>query len=219
MGGGPARRRTTFTSSPPWPAKTGPARVWNDFFRVRDACRDAERRFGLRVTAPADRTAARRPARSETEQAARRGWGEAPRVTLRREVSTAAAGARTEQEFFARLAQAGVMTRQRYSVASPGQVTGYAVGLAHHTARDGGIVWYGGGKLAADLTLAEAASPVGRDAARKQARSRDTGCLRQRPAPCSGARSPARRGRQGMRPGSSPGFARTACWYGCGSAT
>jgi hypothetical protein len=32
-------------------------------------------------------------------------------------------------------------------------VTGYAVGLPHHTAKDGGIVWYGGGKLAADLTL------------------------------------------------------------------
>ena len=127
--------------------------IWNDFLKVRDACREVEMRFGLTVTAPADRTAARRPARSETEQAARRGWGEAPRVTLRREVSVAAAGARTEQEFFARLAQAGVVTRQRYSVASPGQVTGYAVGLAHHTARDGGTVWYGGGKLAADLTL------------------------------------------------------------------
>jgi hypothetical protein len=47
--------------------------VWNDFYRVREACQDAETRFGLRCTAPADRTAARRPARSETEQAARRG--------------------------------------------------------------------------------------------------------------------------------------------------
>ena len=45
------------------------------------------------------------------------------------------------------------MTRKRYSVTSPGEVTGYAVGLPHHTAKDGGTVWYGGGKLAADLTL------------------------------------------------------------------
>ena len=127
--------------------------IWNDFMKVREACREVEERFGLTGTAPADRTAARRPARSETEQAARRGWGEPPRVTLRREVSTAAAGARTEQEFFARLAEAGVVIRKRYSVTSPGQVTGYAVGLAHHTAKDGGTVWYGGGKLAADLTL------------------------------------------------------------------
>ena len=36
---------------------------------------------------------------------------------------------------------------------NPGEVTGYAVGLPQHTAKDGGIIWYGGGKLAADLTL------------------------------------------------------------------
>src|SRR6266699_2536569 len=69
-------------------------KIWNDFYRVREACRDAETRLGLTATAPADRTAARRPARAETEQAARRGWDEPPRVRLRREVSAAAAGAR-----------------------------------------------------------------------------------------------------------------------------
>ena len=128
-------------------------KIWNDFYRVREACQAAETRFGLQATAPADRTAARRPGRSETEQAARRGWAEPPRVTLRREVSVAAAGAGSEQEFFARLAVAGVAARRRYSVTSPGEVTGYAVGLPRHTAQDGGIVWFGGGKLAADLTL------------------------------------------------------------------
>jgi hypothetical protein len=127
--------------------------TWNDFYRVREACRDAERRFGLRSTAPADRTAARRATRAETEQAIRRGWAEAPRVTLRREVSTAAAGSGTEQEFFARLDQAGILVRKRYSTTHPGEVTGYAVGLPNHRASDGGVVWYGGGKLAADLTL------------------------------------------------------------------
>ena len=131
----------------------GKPRTWNDFYRVREACQDAERRFGLRPTAPADRTAARRATRAETEQAARRGWDETPRAFLRREVCTAAAGAGAEQEFFARLRQAGVLVRLRHSTTSPGQVTGYAVGLAGHTARDGGVTWYGGGKLAADLTL------------------------------------------------------------------
>jgi hypothetical protein len=128
-------------------------RIWNDFYRVREACQDAEARFGLRSTAPADRTAARCPSRSETEQARRHGWGEPPRETLRREVCTAAAGARTEQEFFARLVDARVAIRKRYSTTCPGEVTGYAVGLPRHTAKDSGIVWYGGGKLAADLTL------------------------------------------------------------------
>ena len=128
-------------------------RVWNDYYRVREACREAERRFRLRPTAPADRTASRRPTRAETEQAARRGWAEPARVTLRREVCTAAASAASQREFFARLRAAGVLVRERNSTVKLDQVTGYAVGLAGHTARDGGVVWYGGGKLAADLTL------------------------------------------------------------------
>jgi hypothetical protein len=129
------------------------ASTWNDYYRVREACQEAERRFGLRSTAPADRTAARRPTRAEAEQAARHGWAEPARVTLRREVCTTAAGAGSEQEFFASLRAAGVLVRERYSTVNPDQVTGYAVGLPGHTARDGGVVWYGGGKLAADLTL------------------------------------------------------------------
>jgi hypothetical protein len=128
-------------------------RIWNDFFQVREACQDAEARFGLRSTAPADHTAARCPSRAETEQAVRRGWSEPPRVRLRREVCTAAAGARSEQEFFARLGDAGVAVRRRYSTTSSGEVTGYAVGLPADTTKEGQIIWYGGGKLAADLTL------------------------------------------------------------------
>jgi hypothetical protein len=83
----------------------------------------------------------------------RRGWAEPSRATLRREVSTAAAGSGTEQEFFARLDQAGILVLKRYSTAHPGEVTGYAVGLPRHKASGGRVVWYGGGKLAADLTL------------------------------------------------------------------
>ena len=95
-------------------------------YKVRAACLAAEQRYGLRSTAPADRTAARRPTRAENEKAARCGLDEAPRVTLRRQVTTAAAAAGSEGEFFARLDQAGVLVRKRFSVTSPGQVTGYS---------------------------------------------------------------------------------------------
>ena len=108
---------------------------------------------GCEPTAPADRTAAKRASRAETEQAARLGWSEAARVTLRREVSAAVAGAGSEREFFDRLEQAGVLVRKRYSTINLGEASGYAVGLADHTTKDGAIVWYGGGKLASDLTL------------------------------------------------------------------
>ncbi len=135
-------------------ARQDGARVstWNSRYRVRDACIAAEQRYGLRSTAPADRTANQCPTRAENEKAARRGLGEPPRVTLRRHVATAAATASSAEEFFARLGQAGVQVRVRYSTKNPGQVTGYSVSLPGDTTRDGTAVWYGGGKLAADLS-------------------------------------------------------------------
>jgi len=126
--------------------------VHNERYRVRDACLAAERRYGLRMTAPADRTAPRYPSRGENEKATRRGLPEAPRVTLRRQVATAAASAASQAEFFARLDQAGILVRQRHSTQNPGQVTGYAVALPGDTGTDGGPVWFGGAKLAADLS-------------------------------------------------------------------
>jgi hypothetical protein len=90
-----------------------------------------------------------RPGRRGGDPAARRA---APRITLRRQVAAAAASANSEQEFFACLDRAGVLVRKRFSVKNPGQVTGYSVALPGDTAKDGGPVWYGGGKLAADLT-------------------------------------------------------------------
>jgi hypothetical protein len=128
------------------------ASIRNDRYRVRDACRAAERKYGLRRTAPADRTAARCPSRAETEKAARRRLDEPPRVTLRRAVTTAAAASASEAEFFTRLGQAGITVRQRHSTRNPGQVTGYAVALPGDTAKDGSPVWYSGGKLAPDLS-------------------------------------------------------------------
>ena len=127
-------------------------RIVNERYRVRDACIAAEERFGLRSTAPADRTAARSPSRAETGKAARHGRGEPPRTTLRRHVATAAASAASADEFFAKLDQAGILVRRRYSTRNPGQVTGYAVALPGHTTQNGEPVWYGGGKLAADLS-------------------------------------------------------------------
>ncbi|MBO0815225.1 MAG: hypothetical protein J2P30_08795 [Actinobacteria bacterium] len=116
-------------------------RIWNDFYRVREACREAEQTLGMHRTAPADRTAARRATRAETEQASRRGWEEPPRVTLRREVCTAAAGAATEQEFFTHLQPAGVLVMTRFTTPrrSPATTTttpgGWPRSPRHHRER------------------------------------------------------------------------------------
>ena len=138
-------------------------RIWNDYYRVREACQDAERRFGLRPTAPADRTAARRPTRAETEQAIRRGWAEPPRVTLRREVCTAAAGARTEAGVLRPAGAAGVLVRKRYSTVNPGRghrVRGRAA-PPHGAGRRGGLVRRREARRRSDV--AEAARPAGPD--------------------------------------------------------
>jgi hypothetical protein len=126
--------------------------TFRDYYRVGETCRAVEDRYGLTVTPARDRTAAKRPTRAETEKARRTGRAEPPRVTLAREVRYAAATASGEQDFFDRLARIGVLVRPRYSDRTPGQVTGYAVALPTGATADGAPVWFGGGKLAPDLT-------------------------------------------------------------------
>ncbi len=75
------------------------------------------------------------------------------RAVLRSRVTTAAGQARDEAGFFAQLRESGVLVRLRYSEINPGEVTGYAVALPGHTEPDGTPRWYGGGRLAAGLTL------------------------------------------------------------------
>ena len=129
------------------------AHLHNEYYRIGEALRDLEAQYGLAAVARADRTAARRPGRAETRTAARAGQAEPPRVTLRRHVQAAAAGARSEAEFFAVLARREVRVWLRHSERDPAEVTGYAVGLPGHLAAAGQQVWFGGGKLAPDLTL------------------------------------------------------------------
>ena len=99
-----------------------------------------------------DRRAAGRPARSRRRPAGAAGANH-PGSRCGGRSATAAAGASSEREFFARLDAAGIVVRKRFSTRNPGEVTGYAVALPADTTSAGGPVWYSGGKLAADLTL------------------------------------------------------------------
>ena len=130
-----------------------PVRLRNDYYRIGEAMAWAEREYGLRAVARADRTAPKRPTRAEQEKARRAGRPEPPRTVLRREVAAAAAAARSEAEFFDGLAACGVRVRLRRSTVRPDEVTGYAVCLDGDVTASGRPVWFGGGKLAADLTL------------------------------------------------------------------
>ena len=127
------------------------ARTPNDYRRVRETCLAAEQKYGLTVTAPADRTAARHTTRAEVERSTRTGHALPARDWLREQVQHAAAGAREPREFLDRLRVAGVAVRERRD--PDGTLSGYAVGRWEHGHSAGETVFYGGGKLAADLSL------------------------------------------------------------------
>jgi hypothetical protein len=94
------------------------------------------------------------PKAGELNKSARRLRPVPPRDELRRRVRDAATMAVDEDDFFTRLTQDRMVTvRLRESERSPGQITGYAVHLTGDTATDDEPIFYGGGRLAVDLSL------------------------------------------------------------------
>jgi hypothetical protein len=127
--------------------------AWNERIKAQAAARDLEERYGLHRVGPADRTSHRRPTAAEQNKTTRQGRTEVPRDRLRRDVRAAAAAAVDEADFFTGLRAVGVLVRLRHSTINPDEVTGYAVGIPDHHTAAGDTVWYGGGRLAPDLTL------------------------------------------------------------------
>jgi hypothetical protein len=63
------------------------------------------------------------------------------------------AASANEHDFFDRLEHAGLLVRKRFSTRNPGEVTGYSVAQPRDVDAAGQPIWFGGGRLAADLTL------------------------------------------------------------------
>ncbi|MBQ1041437.1 relaxase [Micromonospora sp. C72] len=126
----------------------------NDYPRCVRATYNVARRYNLhRRVPPADRTAHRRPHPVEVSKAGRTGRAQTPRDELRRRVRRAVAAAGSEDEFFAGLREAGVLVRLRRSSTDAKMITGYAVALPGARTASGQPVYFGGGRLAPDLTL------------------------------------------------------------------
>ncbi|WP_155290373.1 relaxase/mobilization nuclease domain-containing protein [Rhodococcoides fascians] len=132
--------------------------TFNDFKRAHRACNTLEHRYGLEVltSREADKgTRGLKPA--ELEKAKRDGLAEPVRVSLERTVRAAATASKTEAEFVRRLRSSGLLVRPRYDKGSvDAGVVGYSVAAAPTKAeRAAGLkpVWFGGGRLAKDLTL------------------------------------------------------------------
>ena len=139
------------------------ASVHNDRPRAQKACRELEQRFGLRsLEARARQAGSRGLKHGELAADRRRGRqpgerGEHPerssRQTLERIVRACAGASREESEFIGRLRDEGVRYRPRYAEGGTEKVVGYSVRLPGGDDAPRRSVWYGGGRLARDLTL------------------------------------------------------------------
>ncbi len=125
-------------------------RLQADAARAQAECRSIEVEFGLRRLHAGDGTAARRPTSAERAKAERHGRPRTPREHLREAVRQALVGATAPEEFFQRLADHGLLVRQR--IAPSGDVTGYTVALPGDRTAGGTPVWFSGSTLAPDLS-------------------------------------------------------------------
>jgi hypothetical protein len=145
------------------------ARLWHDHWKARRCCDELEQQYGLRGAGPMDGTSHHRPGGAELNKAQRLGHAVPARDELRRIVRETAAASSTEDEFFARLADAGVLVGKRASTTAVGEWIGYKVAHPAHTTGAGQPVWFSGGGLANDLTLPKLrqrwAGQTGRDQA------------------------------------------------------
>ena len=89
--------------------------------------------------------------RTELERTAREQLAEPPRIALARMVRGASVASETEAEFVRQLRGSGIFVRPRFETGGTEAVIGYSVAMRPR-AGDAPI-WFGGGKLAKDLTL------------------------------------------------------------------
>ncbi|MGP9017593.1 mobilization protein [Streptomyces sp. BR1] len=119
--------------------------------RAQAECRLIEKELGLTLVNAGDGTAAKRPTSAERHKAERQGRERTAREELRETVRRAVAGATSEEEFFDRLAAAGLLIRKR--TAPSGDVLGYTVALVDDRTGDAEPVYFAGSTLAPDLSL------------------------------------------------------------------
>jgi hypothetical protein len=119
--------------------------------RAQAECRLIEKELGLHQVAPGDGTAAKRATSAERHKAERQGGERPAREELRETVRRAVAGATSEEEFFDRLASAGLLIRKR--IAPSGDLLGYKVALPDDRNGEKELVYYAGSTLAPDLSL------------------------------------------------------------------
>ncbi|MFC5931764.1 relaxase [Cryobacterium melibiosiphilum] len=128
------------------------ATTHNDFTRAQDVCRDLERDYGLEQLESRGQGLGERGVKpAERERAARSSAAEVDAHKMERTVRAAATASVDEGEFVRRLRRGGVLIRPRYAAGRDDVVAGYSIAVRPLTGEK--PIWYGGGRLARDLTL------------------------------------------------------------------
>ncbi|MDF6018883.1 mobilization protein [Streptomyces sp. JH34] len=115
-------------------------------------CRRIEAEFGLRRLKSGDLTAPRTPTGAERAKAERQGQTVTARHWLRERAYAVAAAVHTEADYFTVLQSLGIKVKTRLGPES-GDVIGYSLAAPGDTNSAGEPIWYGGSKLAPDLSI------------------------------------------------------------------
>ncbi|MEU8621867.1 mobilization protein [Streptomyces sp. NPDC048623] len=127
-------------------------RTHRDGQRAQAECRKIEAEFGLRRLKSGDLTAPRTPTGAERAKAERQGQTVTARHWLREQAYAVAAAVRNEADYFTVLQSLGIKVKTRLGPET-GDVIGYSLAAPGDTNTAGEPVWYGGSKLAPDLSI------------------------------------------------------------------
>ncbi|MEV7102661.1 relaxase/mobilization nuclease domain-containing protein [Streptomyces atroolivaceus] len=127
-------------------------RTHQDGRRAQAECRRIETEFGLRRLKSGDLTAPRTPTGAERAKAERHGQTVTARQWLRERAYAVAAAVHTKADYFTVLQSLGIKVKTRLGPES-GDVIGYSLAAPGDTNSVGAPVWYGGSKLAPDLSI------------------------------------------------------------------
>lgn len=127
-------------------------RTHRDGQRAQAECRKIEVEFGLRRLKSGDLTAPRTPTGAERAKAERQGQSVTARHWLREQAYAVAAAVHKEADYFTVLQSLGIKVKTRLGPET-GDVIGYSLAAPGDTNAAGEPVWYGGSKLAPDLSI------------------------------------------------------------------
>jgi hypothetical protein len=128
------------------------ATTHNDYKRAQEVCRDLERESVLAQLESRQQGLGERGIKpAERERATRTNSAEVDAHRMERTVRAAATASVDEAEFVRRLRRGGVLVRPRFAAGRDDVVAGYSVAVRPPAGEK--PIWYGGGRLARDLTL------------------------------------------------------------------